>query len=140
MTHRHLDTEDMLGTPWSEMHCGVLAVNALQRCGVDVEDRDLWVGPDITRGAGRFDTFLDRHAAQWQSMGESGGAATRLGDVIVSMAPVGGPAPIHLSVLVNEGSRQAITTTELSGAILVSVYRIPRIVGVYRWKGAGVDG
>lgn len=119
----------MLGIPWKDQDCAAIAQRALRACGIDVPAEAL----------GRFErndeqalgVFLAGMGGSWAEVGSSPQAATQLGDVIVTRYGVG---LVHLSVLVDEGRRLALTTSERSRSIIVRVDNLVSVWKVIRWN------
>ena len=118
----------LLGCPYAEADCAAIARGALQLAGVEVPDYAFArFGRD---SAEALAAYLEATGPWWTELGSTASAAAMLGDVIVSVPPGGGP---HLSVLMDEVARVAVTTSRATGCQCIRVARIRGIVRVIRW-------
>lgn len=125
---RRVSVQHLIGIPWARMDCAAIADAACLAAGICLPTYAF--ARTDAGDATALVAYLDRHAPCWLEIGTEAGAARLAGDIIVSRTQAGGP---HLSVLVDEIERRAITTSEASHAQLIRVDRISEVVKVIRW-------
>jgi len=140
MSRRLNVTKEMLGIEYAQMPCGAIAWAVLAchprglRWPIPAHAVYLSVMPSPDSVWADIEAYLNGGGEEWENVGDSQAAATELGDLIMSIMP-GYEGP-HLSVLIDEGTRQCMTTTKDMGCIVLEAYRIRHVQAVYRWRGS----
>ena len=131
---------DGLGMPWvaggtdpaTGLDCKGLAFHLLRRVWPEFPDHAV-LGLDSVGeadgGVGALDTYLSEMRGAWSTVP----VASRVGDLIVSMAAEAPHGP-HLSVVVSASGRLALTTSAATGVLALPVTRIQRIQKVLRFS------
>lgn len=117
------------------LDCKGVAWLALRRCGLDVPAHAILVedrASDPDAGAEAWSAYLAETEGSWAPVDR----AERLGDLVASRSTVHPHGP-HVSVLVDESRRLAISANRDSGVVVEHVDRIPRVEAVLRFVGGG---
>lgn len=136
---RSVDVTELLGIPWSKMHCGAMAFHVLSELlGVDVREHDLWLNIEREDLSERLDEYLKEQGERWQRVGkniEDIEGSLELGDVLHSL----GAAEFgnnHLSVVVAlDPVPVIISTRKHVGAFTQRASSVRGLFGVYRFIG-----
>jgi hypothetical protein len=118
---------DMLGRPYSEVHCGQAVAEGLRRLGM--ADAARTVPESDQEAAERVSELRLEDPGSWERIGDETHQASREGDIVMLRRP-GGKTGIALFL----GDDLFLTSTMAQGVVATPSRRLPRgCLGVYRW-------
>lgn len=125
-----IEYADLIGMPWEDADCRSIALEALDRAGLTVPGRDAWTSPSVEFSEDGLAAYLADWSASWDEIPR----AEKLGDVILSTSIEAGARTPHLSVIVDEVRRLAITSSRSMGCLVLGAGLIMHVRSAWRAK------
>ena len=135
-----IEVAPLIGIKWAEADCRQLALRVLDALGIQVPARQAWEGASFSEAG--FVEYMTLGGDGWGLVAKGDGVGAvpatyspEEGDVIVSFAlDESGRKMPHLSVVVDEQDRLAITTTKAMGSMIWRIRQIQSVRSIWRRK------